>query len=137
MAAAMRTPPPVEEADLGDAVNPMEAVVQQWNEAGGYGFLALDDGRRVYIHRSNLGGDGSLVVGHRLLVTILPDKRNPGKWSVGEVLAGGDALVVEDDLAALSPSASKRRRVNEVADVGYYEVAEDAAGYYEADIPAY
>lgn len=65
---------------------PEEGVVSEWKEEGGYGFLSMTDGRRAYIHRNSFGGTGSLVVGMGLQVTTKPDPRNPGKWSVGEVL---------------------------------------------------
>mmetsp|Transcript_2716 Transcript_2716/g.8303 ORF Transcript_2716/g.8303 Transcript_2716/m.8303 type:complete len:688 (-) Transcript_2716:111-2174(-) len=65
---------------------PEDGVVQEWREEGGYGFLAMNDGRRAYIHRNTFGGTGSLVVGMSMQVTTKPDPRNPGKWCVGEVL---------------------------------------------------
>jgi len=61
-------------------------VVSEWREEGGFGFMTMEDGRRAYIHRSVLGGSVSLVVGQVLQVSMRPDPRNPGKWSVGEVL---------------------------------------------------
>lgn len=76
-------------ADLGHAaLGGEDAVVSEWHEAGGYGFLMMDDGRRAFIHRSMLGqhpGQGP-TVGSRLRVTIKPDPRNPGKWTVDRVL---------------------------------------------------
>merc|ERR1711879_1658 len=89
------------------------------------------------------------------------DRRNPGKWSVGEVLAGGGAFVLADEMPAPvepSPTPGKRRRIGENPAVaqyttdkvdknqksytyeavpdkpstGYYEIHEAVdAGYYE------
>jgi len=67
-----------------------EGTVTDWHEAGGYGFLSMDDGRRAYIHRNSFGGKGGLTVGSRMRVTTKPDPRNPGKWSVDQVLAEGE-----------------------------------------------
>ncbi|CAK0803003.1 unnamed protein product [Prorocentrum cordatum] len=65
-------------ASLGHAVQGGEdAVVSEWNEAGGYGFLTTGDGRRAFIHRSMLGqlpGQG-LAVGSTMRVTVKPDPR--------------------------------------------------------------
>eukprot|EP00927_Polykrikos_kofoidii_P079007 TRINITY_DN757_c0_g1_i4.p1 TRINITY_DN757_c0_g1~~TRINITY_DN757_c0_g1_i4.p1 ORF type:complete len:674 (+),score=108.63 TRINITY_DN757_c0_g1_i4:85-2022(+) len=79
-----------------------EGTVSDWKNDGGYGFLNLDDGKRVYVHRSCFGGAGSLVVGSRVQVTIKGDPRNPGKWSVDQVIAGD--VVMEE-------SPAKRARV--------------------------
>merc|ERR1712187_108394 len=65
-------------------------IVTDWNEAGGYGFVQLDDGRRAYIHRSVFGGSGALTIGQRLRVRTDPDVRNPGKWCVGSILSSDD-----------------------------------------------
>lgn len=62
-------------------------VVAEWNLSGGYGFLNLDDGKRVYIHRNFFGGTGDLVAGQRLRVTTRPDPRNPGKFCVENVVS--------------------------------------------------
>eukprot|EP00929_Paragymnodinium_shiwhaense_P112197 TRINITY_DN80457_c0_g1_i1.p1 TRINITY_DN80457_c0_g1~~TRINITY_DN80457_c0_g1_i1.p1 ORF type:complete len:626 (+),score=101.87 TRINITY_DN80457_c0_g1_i1:112-1989(+) len=64
----------------------VDGVVAEWKEDGGYGFINLDDGRRAYIHRSFLGGAETLVNGQRLRVTLKPDDRNPGKFSVQSIL---------------------------------------------------
>merc|ERR1712190_439654 len=69
-------------------------TVEDWNAQGGYGFLRLDDGRKVYIHASKFGG-GDLSVGMRLRVLVEADPRNPGKFSVGEVL--GEETVVSQN----------------------------------------
>eukprot|EP00927_Polykrikos_kofoidii_P065242 TRINITY_DN61024_c0_g1_i1.p1 TRINITY_DN61024_c0_g1~~TRINITY_DN61024_c0_g1_i1.p1 ORF type:complete len:539 (-),score=126.09 TRINITY_DN61024_c0_g1_i1:78-1616(-) len=86
-----------------------EGIVAEWHEEGGYGFLTMDDGRRVYIHRHTFGGAGSLLPGSRLQVTTKPDMRNPGKWSVDQVIAG-DVAVLSNSPVGSSP-ASKRPRV--------------------------
>eukprot|EP00927_Polykrikos_kofoidii_P065062 TRINITY_DN60859_c0_g1_i1.p1 TRINITY_DN60859_c0_g1~~TRINITY_DN60859_c0_g1_i1.p1 ORF type:complete len:660 (+),score=132.55 TRINITY_DN60859_c0_g1_i1:150-2129(+) len=83
---SVATPPP---PDLQDG------VVAEWHEANGYGFLTMDDGRRVYVHRNSFGGSGSLVLGSRMQVTVKPDPRNPGKWSVDQVIAG-DIVMLAD-----------------------------------------
>lgn len=61
-----------------------DGIVVEWRREGGYGFVAMEDGRRVYIHHSVFGG-GDLYVGLRLRVQTKPDGRNPGKWSVSAV----------------------------------------------------
>jgi len=63
-----------------------DCVVTEWNQAGGYGFVLMDDKRRAFIHRNTFGGQGDLLVGMRLRVTTKPDPRNPGKWCVGEII---------------------------------------------------
>jgi len=87
------------------AVATEAGTVQDWAEHGGYGFLAMDDGRRAYVHRNTFGGKGSLVVGSRLSVTTKPDPRNPGKWCVGQVLAGlqGEPVPVADQVLEQVP----------------------------------
>jgi len=72
-----------------------EGTVTDWHDAGGYGFLSMDDGKRAYIHRNSFGGKGSLTVGSRLRVTTKPDPRNPGKWSVDQVLAESEAQATD------------------------------------------
>jgi len=63
-----------------------DAVVVEWNESGGFGFMQTDDGRQAYVHRSVLGGLDRLVVGLRLRVTTAQDSRNPGRWCVAELV---------------------------------------------------
>jgi len=82
-----------------------DGVVGEWREEHGYGFLTMEDGRRAYIHRSAFGGTGGLVVGSRLRVRTGPDPRNPGKWSVSEVLGG----VAASPAAAKAPVATSQR----------------------------
>jgi len=62
-----------------------DGTITDWRQEG-YGFLSMDDGRRVYIHHSSFGG-GDLYVGLRLRVLTKPDPRNPGKWAVASVVA--------------------------------------------------
>jgi len=70
-----------------------EGTVTEWHENQGYGFIQLDDGRKLYIHRSAFGGVGGLAVGSRIRVTTKPDIRNPGKWMAGQVMSSdGTAL---------------------------------------------
>jgi|EP00927_Polykrikos_kofoidii_P059564 cold shock CspA family protein len=93
----------------GDGATSGEAdgTVADWKEAG-YGFLAMDDGRRVYVHRSRFGGTGNLVVGQRLRVTTQPDPRNPGKWCVDQVLGELlDASGVAAEAAQQQPGAAE------------------------------
>lgn len=61
-----------------------DGVVVEWRKDGGFGFLDMDDGRRVYVHHSSFGG-GNLLVGSRFRVVTQSDPRNPGKWSVSEI----------------------------------------------------
>jgi len=63
-----------------------DCVVTEWNQAGGYGFVLMDDKRRAFVHRNTFGGQGDLLIGMRLRVTTKPDPRNPGKWCVGEII---------------------------------------------------
>jgi len=79
-----------------------DGVVTEWREDGGYGFMAIDDGRRAYIHRSAIGGSGSLVVGMRLRVDLKPDPRNPGKWCVAQVRSQLTNEPSESELTELS-----------------------------------
>merc|ERR1711933_443937 len=79
--------------------------VSDWREEGGYGFLNLDSGRRAYIHRSALGGTGSLTVGMKLQVTVVPDTRNPGKICVGKVVSSEDGL----DFDVSEPPGKRQR----------------------------
>eukprot|EP00419_Tripos_fusus_P026572 CAMPEP_0172715194 /NCGR_PEP_ID=MMETSP1074-20121228/67400_1 /TAXON_ID=2916 /ORGANISM="Ceratium fusus, Strain PA161109" /LENGTH=492 /DNA_ID=CAMNT_0013539747 /DNA_START=85 /DNA_END=1563 /DNA_ORIENTATION=+ len=63
-----------------------DCVVTEWNQAGGYGFVLMDDKRRAFIHRNTFGGHGDLLLGMRLRVVTQPDPRNPGKWCVGDII---------------------------------------------------
>lgn len=82
------------------ATNQTVGNVTDWREEGGYGFVLLDDGRRAYIHRSALGGTGSLVVGSRLSCTVQEDKRNPGKWCIDKIIG-----IVDEASGGLIPVA--------------------------------
>mmetsp|Transcript_7390 Transcript_7390/g.20705 ORF Transcript_7390/g.20705 Transcript_7390/m.20705 type:complete len:508 (-) Transcript_7390:302-1825(-) len=73
-----------------------EGFVTEWNEASGYGFIELCDGRRAYIHRSVFGQSGGLSIGWQLRVTIEPDARNPGKWCVGRIVSMDSGLADTD-----------------------------------------
>jgi len=85
-----------------------DGTVTDWNDHGGYGFLLLDDQRRVYIHRSGfVGGAGNLTIGQRLKVTVAPDSRNPGKLSVSSVTDDYGAGLVDVSTPSASSSASK------------------------------
>merc|ERR1719183_124609 len=64
---------------------PEEGFVGEWHIDRGFGFVNLDDGRRAYIHRAAFGGNGDLIVGQRITVTVKPDARNPGKICVDQV----------------------------------------------------
>jgi len=61
-----------------------DGVVVEWYQDSHHGYLAMEDGRRVYIHQSVFGG-GDLQVGMGLRVLTQPDARNPGEWSVATV----------------------------------------------------
>uniref|UniRef100_A0A7S2CW83 Cold-shock domain-containing protein n=1 Tax=Alexandrium andersonii TaxID=327968 RepID=A0A7S2CW83_9DINO len=61
-----------------------DGIVIEWNKNSGFGFIQMDDGRRVYVHHSVFGG-GDLEVGSRLRVQTRPDARNPGKWCAASV----------------------------------------------------
>jgi len=78
-----------------------DGVVSEWREEGGFGFVTMDDGRRVYIHHSSFGG-GNLEVGQRLRVITRPDNRNPGKWCVAEIRSdmGQGGMNVAPELSA-------------------------------------
>lgn len=81
---------------------PESGTVCDWFDNEGYGYLAMEDGRRVYIHRCNFMGGihhGSLIPGQCMLVTSKQDKRNPGKWCVAKVmdLDGQDVTVEGGD----------------------------------------
>merc|ERR1719188_1874346 len=67
-----------------------QGVVEQWRKESGFGFLNMEDGRRVYIHASVFRDHGirDLEVGARLKVATKPDERNPGKWCVAEIKSG-------------------------------------------------
>jgi len=78
------TPIVVEEP--GSAPESDDCVVTEWNQAGGYGFVLMDNKRRAFIHRNTFGGQGDLLLGMRLRVITQPDPRNPGKWCVGDII---------------------------------------------------
>jgi cold shock CspA family protein len=80
------TPSPVVVDESCNAQDADDCVVTEWNQAGGYGFVLMDDKRRAFIHRNTFGGQGDLLLGMRLRVITQPDPRNPGKWCVGEII---------------------------------------------------
>jgi len=98
-------PPPPPAPAVGQNSTGEDGTVHEWHEDGGYGFLNMDDGRRVYVHRSHLGGGVTLLAGQRLRITTKPDTRNAGKWSVAEVISGLEASLSRD------AQPSKRPRV--------------------------
>lgn len=59
-------------------------TVVQWHEDRGYGFVDLEDGRKVYVHHTFFGG-GSLMEGQPCELLPAPDRKNPGKWSATHV----------------------------------------------------
>mmetsp|Transcript_114875 Transcript_114875/g.199006 ORF Transcript_114875/g.199006 Transcript_114875/m.199006 type:complete len:467 (-) Transcript_114875:49-1449(-) len=90
--------PGVQAAQMLEQAQFMEGVVADWKDSG-YGFVNMDDGRRAYVHRTALGGTGSLTVGLRVQVLLKPDLRNPGKWCAETVL--GDGVVMEPEAKRL------------------------------------
>jgi len=83
----------------------LPGTVAEWHEERGYGFIVLEDGRRLYVHHSAFGG-GSLQQGSPCEATAAPDKVNHGKWSATAVRG---AAVVQRTGGGGEP-ASKRHR---------------------------
>merc|ERR1719330_797967 len=67
-----------------------EGTVREWS-ARGFGFIVLDDDRRVYVHHSSVvdctGEDGkvNLERGQPVSAIIVEDTQNPGKWAANDV----------------------------------------------------
>merc|ERR1719387_1340242 len=61
-------------------------TVDEWSPKG-FGFGTMQDGRRVYIHNSQCGGE-HLMAGDVFMATIMPDPKTPGKWSAMAVEHG-------------------------------------------------
>lgn len=59
--------------------------VSTWN-ARGFGFVDLIDGRRAYVHASQVDGT-NLREGQAISCTLVEDQQNPGKWAAMEVQA--------------------------------------------------
>jgi len=79
--------------DLGGGMvseNWQLARVAEWHDDRGYGFVELEDARRVYVHHSAFGG-GSLLEGAECETVVTPDRLNPGKWRAAQVR--GNAVV--------------------------------------------
>merc|ERR1740121_2942018 len=70
-------------AEVGDGIW-MPAKVHVWYEEKGYGFVELQDGRRVYVHHS-VFGHGSLLDGGDCETVVAPDRLNPDKWRAIQV----------------------------------------------------
>ena len=41
----------------------LEGTVRWFNRRKGYGFIAMPDGRDVFVHYSSIGGEGAKVLG--------------------------------------------------------------------------
>jgi len=80
-AAAYSSPSPTSSSE-----ERYEGTVAEWNERG-FGFIALNDARRVYMHSSAFGG-GNMVAGITVNCTLKEDPRNPGKLSAINVQLG-------------------------------------------------
>lgn len=65
-----------------------EGTVQQWNQERGFGFIELDDGRRLHVHHTAFGG-GSMLEGGRVEAIPMADKKNPHKWTAAVVKGEG------------------------------------------------
>mmetsp|Transcript_47890 Transcript_47890/g.145428 ORF Transcript_47890/g.145428 Transcript_47890/m.145428 type:complete len:635 (+) Transcript_47890:69-1973(+) len=65
--------------------------ISEWH-SGGFGFAAMDDGRRVYVHNSQCGGQ-HLEEGEMFTCTVVPDARNPGKWAAQDIQRYGSITI--------------------------------------------
>lgn len=91
--------------------------VENWDKRG-FGFVLLDDGRKAYVHVSSFGS-GDLIIGERVHVRVVPDRRNAGKMCVKsmvrdevatEAAAVEAALApVEQECGGLGPAAKRPR----------------------------
>jgi len=110
-AAPLRPLPPVVPKIVASPTCPAEewegGTVTEWYDERGYGFIELDDGRRLYVHHSAFGG-GSMLQGLRCEAMAMPDKINKGKWSAASVR--GDAVMYRKPGDELPPQ-TKRQRV--------------------------
>jgi len=84
----------------------LPAVIIEWHDDRGYGFVETTDGRKAYVHHSAFGG-GSLLQGHACEAVVTPDRRNPGKWSASAVR--GDAVAPRPAPAGAEPAAKRQR----------------------------
>lgn len=83
-------------------------VVADWNDERGFGFVSLEDGRKVYVHHTAFGG-GSLQKGMQVEARVVPDRINSGKWMV-EKLRGPEVVNMTQVLLGL-PDLSDGRGV--------------------------
>jgi len=81
-------------------------TVSEWHEDRGYGFIELEDGRRLYVHHTAFGG-GSLVQGAPCEAIPVPDKVNVGKLSAASVR--GDAAVINRASGGDDPPVKRSR----------------------------
>eukprot|EP00928_Gymnodinium_smaydae_P088523 TRINITY_DN72599_c0_g1_i1.p1 TRINITY_DN72599_c0_g1~~TRINITY_DN72599_c0_g1_i1.p1 ORF type:complete len:585 (-),score=152.97 TRINITY_DN72599_c0_g1_i1:18-1772(-) len=92
----------------------LQGVVTEWQPRG-FGFIQFVDGPRAYVHASQTGGE-ALIVGEHVFATLVPDSKNPGKYSAHGVqrrsglgaATTGAAALAEDQLLA---AAAKRPRL--------------------------
>jgi len=84
-----------------------DAVVKEWVDDKGYGFLELQDGQKVYVHHTVFGG-GSLWVGMHCMAQVSGDPRNPGKLCA--TMVQGSAVVSKTGVMG---GDMKRQRLNE------------------------
>lgn len=63
----------------------MKGKVKMFNAERGFGFIAGDDGKEVYVHKSSIQGGESLAVGDTVEYEVEQGERGPRAKNVRKV----------------------------------------------------
>jgi CspA family cold shock protein len=69
-----------------------EGTVKWFNQRKGYGFISAPDGRDIFVHYSNITGDGfkTLGEGDRVSFDVVEGEKGPRAENVAPKLATAD-----------------------------------------------
>ena len=63
----------------------MKGKVKMFNAARGFGFIAGDDGKEVYVHTSSVEGNATLAVGDAVEYEVEAGERGPRAKNVKKI----------------------------------------------------
>jgi CspA family cold shock protein len=88
-----------------------EGKVKWFNTRKGYGFIATDDGKDIFVHYSNIAADGykTLAEGDPVTFDVVDGEKGPRAENVVPTGAAKSAPAPKTDLAPKAKAAPKRK----------------------------